>query len=47
VGWRTIGGPALFGAALMLLAAAPSLAVLGLALLMIPIGLPPSPWRDH
>jgi predicted MFS family arabinose efflux permease len=42
VEWRAIGCLALFGAALMLLAAAPSLPVL--ALLMIPIGLPLSPW---
>lgn len=39
---RAIGCPALFGAALILLAAAPSLAVL--ALLMIPIGLRLSQW---
>jgi predicted MFS family arabinose efflux permease len=39
---RAIGCLALFGAALMLLAAAPGLIVL--ALLMIPIGLPLSPW---
>jgi predicted MFS family arabinose efflux permease len=40
--WRAIGCLALFGAALMLLAAAPDLPVL--ALLMIPLGLPLSPW---
>lgn len=39
---RAIGCLALFAAALMLLAAAPNLAVL--ALLMIPLGLPLSPW---
>jgi predicted MFS family arabinose efflux permease len=42
VEWRAIGCLALFGAALMVLPAAPSLAVL--ALLMIPAGLPLSPW---
>jgi predicted MFS family arabinose efflux permease len=42
VEWRAIGCLALFGAALVLLAAAPNLTVL--ALLMIPAGLPLSPW---
>lgn len=42
VEWRAIGCLALFGAALLLLAAAPSLAVL--SLLMILLGLPLSPW---
>jgi predicted MFS family arabinose efflux permease len=39
---RAAGCLGLFGAALMMLAAAPGLAIL--ALLMIPIGLPLSPW---
>jgi predicted MFS family arabinose efflux permease len=42
VGWRAIGCLALFGAALMMLAAAPNLTVL--AVLMIAAGLPLSPW---
>jgi predicted MFS family arabinose efflux permease len=42
VEWRAIGCLALFGAALMLLAAAPNLTVL--AVLMIAAGLPLSPW---
>lgn len=42
VEWRAIGCLGLFGGALMLLAAAPGLPVL--ALLMIAIGLPLSPW---
>lgn len=42
VEWRALGCLGLFGAALMLLTAAPDLAVL--AVLMIPIGLPLSPW---
>ncbi len=42
VEWRAIGCLALFGAALMLLAVAPSLLIL--AVLMIPAGLPLAPW---
>jgi predicted MFS family arabinose efflux permease len=42
VQWRAIGCLALFGAALMLLAAAPNLTIL--AVLMIAPGLPLSPW---
>jgi hypothetical protein len=42
VEWRAMGCLALFGAALMLLAAAPNLTVL--AVLMIAAGLPLSPW---
>lgn len=42
VEWRALGCLALFGGALLLLAAAPDLAVL--AVLMIPLGVPLSPW---